>query len=730
MAMDEITENMKAVLKKTQKSKHKKPHKAKEDAEENETELSEILSKNWKFSSPPGSLLNKKVNAFEIMMAKKPEPLSQILPEVNGIKRKRRHEPRSNPKVNKSESPDQSLMTAEGVEVFTEERRKRSRSSDTPIANNSNKKKKVKAYIGHLDSNDNLLPAGSEVDRETDDDSISRSGRPRRSCAGKIKYDLWESPEKARTSQRDQSVPKRTTKTTEDTTFFISPKKPMKLAKIFLKKLPKPNIDPVAKQLRRDFLLSGLPQEMRLSIDKQKQFEDEMFSNELIAFPSISHVTQFHSDEITNCLWQNSIVNLNPDDINGNTISGRLLKSGVFTESLEGDFVAVECDEISPIELEPIENVKVVVKLMKETFEHFPTNRCFRQLYWKLRNKEFAPTASLLFVDIFKPQTFQEFIVNAKPVKELRMFLTTRNEENFISTDDSMTNPSSMKNNNFAILTGTNGTGKTSSVYAIAKELNYTVIEINAGSRRSGKKMLQDLLEATQSHRVRDKSLQLKSDYEASQLNARQPESLEQAENSLILIEDSELAFDDIDDGFVSTLQQLIYSSKRPIILTSNNRKCHHLQKYLRQNEILYQKPKSTSQIGKYLSLLCLAANYQTSADEMSQLYKLNHHDLRKTINEIEFFVRSGNSRTSCEFKTTPQAKWTDRGHVKYENKSISMICFQSSIHSSFVGMADRRACNASSQQRNFIDEMEDFFTERVAETRFDLAHGKTKIER
>uniref|UniRef100_A0A1A8IZD2 ATPase family, AAA domain containing 5a n=1 Tax=Nothobranchius kuhntae TaxID=321403 RepID=A0A1A8IZD2_NOTKU len=55
---------------------------------------------------------------------------------------------------------------------------------------------------------------------------------------------------------------------------------------------------------------------------------------------------------------------------------------------------------------------------------------------------------------------------------------------------------------NGVLLTGPSGVGKTASVYACAQELGFKVFEVNASSQRSGRLILSQLKEATQSHQV------------------------------------------------------------------------------------------------------------------------------------------------------------------------------------------------------------------------------------
>ncbi|XP_071329968.1 ATPase family AAA domain-containing protein 5 [Trachinotus anak] len=55
---------------------------------------------------------------------------------------------------------------------------------------------------------------------------------------------------------------------------------------------------------------------------------------------------------------------------------------------------------------------------------------------------------------------------------------------------------------NTVLITGPTGVGKTAAVYACAQELGFKVFEVNASSQRSGRLILSQLREATQSHQV------------------------------------------------------------------------------------------------------------------------------------------------------------------------------------------------------------------------------------
>lgn len=805
-----IMENMREVLKKTRKSKHKKSrcHHSSKNSEANDDAISEILNKKWMFSSPPSGQLRlapqeplQKLNAFQLMMSKKPEPfIQQISPEVNGVKKKRKY--MKKPKYNKLEDEPDNKSEDENTdgrsivepapnglfrflkksEPLPEEddsiekikiqapKRKRNRANDAledmPVNYNKEKKRKTKAEKILLDSNENSLHSPTKVILETEVETPTYlSGRPRRSCSGRVNYELLITPDKEKLPENKDTLSQRETRSKtskKDDSFEVlviveeSPVKKetkKKLAPVFVKKVPKPSIDPAVKEARRNFLLLGLPEDLRNSIDKQKQFEDEILSNELIAFPSISHVTQLKGEDdngiITKCLWLKSIVKMKSNEIEYKEDSQRLLTRGALTDCCTNDVVPV-LRELTQIDRDPIYDAKQIVKQMKEDFENFPTNRCYKQLSQKYQKSKVDTDSDYFsqgdctiseenssFVDIFKPNKFNEFLVNLKPIQELRKFLLTWDEKEDYDSENSSSWQSSKGLDNFSVLTGLNGTGKTSSIYALAKDLNYQVIEINAGSRRSGKKMLQDLSEATQSHRVKNKSGKMLSPQDEN-VESSQGFSYNASNGakSIILIEDAEIVFES-DEGFASSLQQLINISKRPVILTTNNRNCQHLQKFIQQNEIMYQRPKNVDHIAKYLSVLCLAANYQINAVATGRLYALNGHDLRKTINEIEFFIRSESAiaidGNLMKFYERPRREWLQENRMSsFSNKTLSSVCFESSIMSSFAASAKKRADDheASYQQRHLMDEMADFIAERcnVAEIQPDLAHGKQKI--
>lgn len=115
--------------------------------------------------------------------------------------------------------------------------------------------------------------------------------------------------------------------------------------------------------------------------------------------------------------------------------------------------------------------------------------------------------------------------------------------------------------------------------------------------------------------------------------------SFQDDQKTIILIEDADVILEDFDDGFLPAIQQLVNISKRPVVLTATNQNCQHLYKFM-QNSIIFEAANAHN-ISKWLSVLCLVENHQINLNDIENLYELNGHDLRKTLNAIEFFIKS-----------------------------------------------------------------------------------------
>ncbi|XP_043527422.1 ATPase family AAA domain-containing protein 5 [Frieseomelitta varia] len=247
----------------------------------------------------------------------------------------------------------------------------------------------------------------------------------------------------------------------------------------------------------------------------------------------------------------------------------------------------------------------------------------------------------------YRPKSSQEIVGNEEAVAKLKEWLTgwkktectndnVSSGDEFYSSDSCQTKIS--ENNQVAVLLGPYGCGKTASVYAVANEFGYTVLELNASSRRTGKKLLKELEEATKSHRIKkDEKTSTFCDLISDEIV---PKKIPQ--NSLILLEDVDIVFEE-DEGFISATYQLALNSKRPIVMTCRDVYPNLNKMASQQNRIYFQEPTG-NRVSVLLELISLAeTGYKLPFNCITEL--LQTGDLRKAILQLQYLLLSGPPR-------------------------------------------------------------------------------------
>ncbi|XP_057571793.1 ATPase family AAA domain-containing protein 5 isoform X2 [Hippopotamus amphibius kiboko] len=132
-------------------------------------------------------------------------------------------------------------------------------------------------------------------------------------------------------------------------------------------------------------------------------------------------------------------------------------------------------------------------------------------------------TEDMLWTEKYQPQNSNELIGNELAVKKLYSWLKDwkrraeleegqnlkgkrdeKQEDRSDGVDFKGSSDDEEENRlcNTVLITGPTGVGKTAAVYACAQELGFKIFEVNASSQRSGRQILSQLKEATQSHQV------------------------------------------------------------------------------------------------------------------------------------------------------------------------------------------------------------------------------------
>lgn len=509
-------------------------------------------------------------------------------------------------------------------------------------------------------------------------------------------------------------------------------KKAIKLAPIFS---AKSQVDPAAIEAKQKFLQSGVPEKLKKKISKQ--VDKNTVSN---CFFKVVHIQQLeHVDRSLSV--QLSLKDLSTDDQKerktGEEISFKQLLNLVTQKAFS--FSAKLC------------NPQTILQNLKDKYPRYPVYRTYRLLrskkkgdskvgnnYLDVDNSVEILNASidtqnenpeqLSWSDKYKPLAASQIIGNFESVKELKKWLVSWtendikskaiNENGSDSSDYFQSDPDSkdsMKSsNNLLVLSGPVGSGKTSSVYAIAAELSIKVIEVNASSKRTGKIMLQDLQEATQSHKVNRGASSTEQSQNSSQrsqeveplpviinpvkkrgrpkkildttpkkpvptksISKEKPDSTNELTASqestrtcmsLILIDDADMVFEQ-DDGFCSAIVQLVYSSKRPVILITSSLSCLHLQRFIQSSKIIKMNPLLPNILGTWLDIMCLADSGMCWPGVGSKVLNFFKGDVRKAINCLQFYVCSqalSQDMESCSQNTDC------RVNVDDENSSTS----------------------------------------------------------
>ena len=241
---------------------------------------------------------------------------------------------------------------------------------------------------------------------------------------------------------------------------------------------------------------------------------------------------------------------------------------------------------------------------------------------------------------------------------------------------------------NGVVISGPHGCGKTAAVYAVAQELGFEVFEINSGSRRSGKDLLDKVGNMTKNHLVNHKQEEpnrelmddtmdmlmvtdsLKKDLESGRQGTMnkffQPEASTKnkttakprgrpakketsdkksnanppkvQKQSLILLEEVDVLFED-DKQFWTITLELVLRSRRPVIMTCTDESFIALDD-MTLFAVLRFSPAPDPLATDYLLLLASNEGHLLSRDAVSALYRTKGHDIRASIAELNCFCQ------------------------------------------------------------------------------------------
>lgn len=300
---------------------------------------------------------------------------------------------------------------------------------------------------------------------------------------------------------------------------------------------------------------------------------------------------------------------------------------------------------------------------------------------------------------------------------------------------------------NAIVISGPHGCGKTAAVYAVARELDFEVFEINSGSRRSGKDIIEKVGDMTKNHLV-NQACETKVDELAKgipistesltpgvrsscQSNGKpvlKPKAevkkkprgrpkfhakpLENNDNlkktkqsqkqSLILLEEVDVLFEE-DRQFWATTLDLILHSKRPIIMTCSDENFLPLDEMILFAVLRFTPPPEPLAID-YLILIASSEGHLLSRKSLSTLLQYKHFDLRASITELNFFCQMaiGDTKGGLEWMMVQPSPTNKQTREDKNSRVVSVGTYGK--HLSYI---DRMEPNLETQL--FIDKAKNY---------------------
>lgn len=634
--------------------------------------------------------------------------------------------------VNCLESSTDQHFVEKGRKIINKSKRKRNyvefkkakqdcEKSHIAACNEERPKRNVKKPIKYID---NVFPSSSDEELHIFTPKKKKPSEPILQS---------DSPKKHKAVDKLNSVQKMRSKVTQKER-KLGLKKDVKLAPIFNPKHPFNSVENEAKQ---KFLQSGVPEQIKKMMSQQKS--KDVFVD---YFPVVVHVQQKNRAEVTH----EKDLPKSVDPFDSSELDNLIPINGSFREIINNSYHFYKAKEA------PIVNksIKELLQHMKTLKPNFPVYRTYRLLRDKkkgeLKDNSFLNLDNsievlnglieisndnpdqLSWIDKYRATSTNQIIGNYETIKELKKWLISWNENQLQSKQrlDSDCDSSDFYNsdtdsrdtikngNNLVILTGPVGSGKTSSVYAVAAELAIKVIEVNASTKRNGKIILQDLREATKSHKVnrtansfensqksqeivildvpkkrgrtkktveKNDKTEKHSDKKHSINFSQNSQEVMRTDSSLILIDDADIVFEQ-DDGFCSAIVQIVQSSKRPVILVTSSFSCPHLQRFLLSGKILKFNQLMPRLLGPWLDVMCLVENGSCYPGTGARFLDYFKGDIRKTINCLQFYTSPvkivANDVPQIDFKSQhddekSSMSWADRDEMEEMNIESSI---------------------------------------------------------
>jgi replication factor C large subunit len=161
------------------------------------------------------------------------------------------------------------------------------------------------------------------------------------------------------------------------------------------------------------------------------------------------------------------------------------------------------------------------------------------------------------------------------------------------------------------LLVGPAGTGKTSSVYALAEALGYKVVEVNASDKRNAENIRNIVGSASKQATLF-------------------------AKPKIILIDEVDGLHGNSDRGGVREINKIVKETRFPIIMTANDEYSNRLKSIKKNVSVVKFKNRAYWDVYKLLKLLSEREGKTLSTQSLKKLASLAQGDVRSAFNDLQ----------------------------------------------------------------------------------------------
>ena len=249
-----------------------------------------------------------------------------------------------------------------------------------------------------------------------------------------------------------------------------------------------------------------------------------------------------------------------------------------------------------------------------------------------------------IFVDKYSTKSLKDFVGQDESILLIKRFII-----NF------------RKGKKACIIHGPTGSGKTSLIYALANDMGFEVIELNASDFRGRKDIESHLKRASE-----QKSLFSKS--------------------KIILIDEIDGIVEGKDRGGLTYLESFMLESQYPIFLTANDIWQKKFNSIRQKCELVQLREANHNLITLFLERICTIEGIKANKDALLKLAIKERGDFRAALNDIQVLC-SGSSTISNEDVDKINEREKDEGIFNALQLVFKMVKLDSKILSAYENL-------------------------------------------